>query len=858
MGRSSLVYRNLARFAYPLLVVVALGFLLVPYGSQPVAGEVRVLLIGSQCSGPEHWISLQSYMIENVLEFNGIPYDFFDIYAENLTQATLDQYDGVILGGFAMRWNATPAELALIEANMESGSIIALVAMIRGQFDELNSTVYEAIDVSVDGLENSESSIHLLAGATNVYDFDGDDGFVVTGGFGGKHVGMAQTPLGEWAYIGPEFTQERVYGLEFALELWMKNAFGVDARVTLPVITLDVCDTQMTSYPRVQALMDFVDDNKHRIRASAFMVTSVSAYAWWDTLLQKDEQNISQWGSKSLHGYDHNRVGAEGEDRDFARQYADMNEAVTLLATYFPRYKGVKACPNNSWNEATLQAMYENEVYYHSSTIRSGPAYKALYKSVIDAPDSVTRAKIFTRGSYAGFRYYPLYYADENGEAWIYSVDWYVSLRADTDPDDIPRIMKQYTLDWWTPVMPATHFNLPDSGGGAPLNPDGWMAMTGSLMDLIDHDSYTYRRWVDTYDYAKNIQRFDQDVTVNSVTVSGNSVTYDITANQPARFMTLKTEMDGCKVEAVTINGEKHCYFGDNYVHLPTISGNAVIVVNMTSGEDCEPHVYHIDPSGVVEAAGYTDDRIQLMLSGEFGVTCRILGSDKAFDVGTTRIYADGSEDLEIDVSSDSCAGQVELSLAPSSGSVEVIVGDWEPSNKGYRRWAEHADLPGWIERTIGDLDTNCYYVVMVDSCPLETCISDSKGEICFCCSLCCPTRTFEVSNDTTYLSGIRRGDAPGDSRPIYGLAVSSHPNPFGHMTTVSYELPERTHAVVAIYSVEGSLVRKLAEGSHMPGRYSAVWDGQDASSRPVAPGVYFCRLETAVGIDRRKIVLIR
>jgi hypothetical protein len=818
--------------------------------------NVRVLLIATHDYGPTDWLTTESFLIENMLEFNGIPYDFFDITAGVLDQATLDQYDGVILEGNAMRYCTAPGELALIAANMENGSITVLLGLVHGGFDELNSTIYSAVNVSVDGLKNSENNIYLEEGASNIYDYEGDNGFVIAGGYQGKHVATAVRSLGKWTWGNSLIVMGdcRAYGFEFALETWMKNAFGVDARVTLPVISLRLDDTQTAAAPRNPELIDFIDRNKHRIRASGFLVTDGSAYQGQDSTLQNDEQIISQWGSMSLHGKVHTPVGADGEDRDFETQYNDMSIAVDFLEEHFPRYKAMKASPMNSWNVATLHAMYLNGIYYHSADMWRSYDYMALYKSLFDVDNDFDREKMYSRGYLCKLRYYPLIHSDETGEARVYSVDWQLCLSPADDLELILPRLKAHGLDWWTPVLTGSHGSTT-----AANNPLGWMAVKEVLMDLVDHDSYVWRRWVDTYDYAKNIQRYDENLIVNSISVSGNTVTYDISTDQAARFMTLKADKAEHRVASVTIDGTEYCYFGDDYVHLPEIDGQAVIVVSFTSGEDYYPHVAYVSPSAVVENAQYTSDKLQLTLSGEFEVTARIVGSNKVFGVGKTRVFDNNTAHLHVDASSHTEAGQVEMSLTPSAGSVEVMIDSWEVSDTGYRRWSETADTAGvWAEHVVGDLEASSSYVVMVDGSPVDTCTSNGLGQICFARCQGCSTEVFEVVGDSTSSAVAADDDATPDGARVRELFLTTHPNPSGPGTLILYGLPEPSRAILSIYSVDGSLIRTLAAGLERPGRHSTRWDGLDARGNSVSAGVYFCQLQSSRGLVTCKIVLTR
>ena len=62
----------------------------------------------------------------------------------------------------------------------------------------------------------------------------------------------------------------------------------------------------------------------------------------------------------------------------------------------------------------------------------------------------------------------------------------------------------------------------------------------------------------------------------------------------------------------------------------------------------------------------------------------------------------------------------------------------------------------------------------------------------------------------------------------------------------------------VGIYSVGGRLVRSLNDRPLEPGVRSLTWDGLTDRGTTAAAGVYFCRLRSALGVDSRRLVLIR
>jgi hypothetical protein len=80
-----------------------------------------------------------------------------------------------------MHVGATEVERTLLAQNMESGSISVFLSHIHGEYTDLNSTLYGALDVWVDGMGNDEVDIRLRDGATSIYDYWAEDGFVIVG-----------------------------------------------------------------------------------------------------------------------------------------------------------------------------------------------------------------------------------------------------------------------------------------------------------------------------------------------------------------------------------------------------------------------------------------------------------------------------------------------------------------------------------------------------------------------------------------------------------------------------------------------------------------------------------------------------
>ncbi|KAA0231424.1 T9SS C-terminal target domain-containing protein [candidate division KSB1 bacterium] len=69
-----------------------------------------------------------------------------------------------------------------------------------------------------------------------------------------------------------------------------------------------------------------------------------------------------------------------------------------------------------------------------------------------------------------------------------------------------------------------------------------------------------------------------------------------------------------------------------------------------------------------------------------------------------------------------------------------------------------------------------------------------------------------------------------------------AHPNPFNPATTISYQLVEDAMISLAIFDMNGKLVRRLVEGEKSAGLYSIRWNANDAEQK-AASGLYVYRL---------------
>ena len=77
-------------------------------------------------------------------------------------------------------------------------------------------------------------------------------------------------------------------------------------------------------------------------------------------------------------------------------------------------------------------------------------------------------------------------------------------------------------------------------------------------------------------------------------------------------------------------------------------------------------------------------------------------------------------------------------------------------------------------------------------------------------------------------------------------------------MTGEIAEAPKAAQATLAIYNLNGQLIRTLISDEITPGPQRVLWDGTDSHGHRVATGIYLYRLETADFVAHRKMVLVR
>ncbi|MCG3153496.1 MAG: hypothetical protein DKINENOH_00084 [bacterium] len=115
----------------------------------------------------------------------------------------------------------------------------------------------------------------------------------------------------------------------------------------------------------------------------------------------------------------------------------------------------------------------------------------------------------------------------------------------------------------------------------------------------------------------------------------------------------------------------------------------------------------------------------------------------------------------------------------------------------------------------------------------------------------------YDLSNSAESASlkplAARAGQVPASL-----VLEQNFPNPFNPETEIRYTLPAAGSVRLALYDLTGRQVMMLFEGEQQAGHHIIRWHGRDSDGRPVGSGVYFCRLETSVSVQTRKLVLAK
>ena len=105
-----------------------------------------------------------------------------------------------------------------------------------------------------------------------------------------------------------------------------------------------------------------------------------------------------------------------------------------------------------------------------------------------------------------------------------------------------------------------------------------------------------------------------------------------------------------------------------------------------------------------------------------------------------------------------------------------------------------------------------------------------------------------------TLPSDVDEGDLTFRVNRLY----QNRPNPFNPTTEVRFSLAQAGQVEVAIYDVNGRLVKTLVDSKMEAGLHSAVWDGTNDRGNKVGSGVYWSKMKTATYTSNKQMVILK
>lgn len=115
--------------------------------------------------------------------------------------------------------------------------------------------------------------------------------------------------------------------------------------------------------------------------------------------------------------------------------------------------------------------------------------------------------------------------------------------------------------------------------------------------------------------------------------------------------------------------------------------------------------------------------------------------------------------------------------------------------------------------------------------------------------------------NAVTYLNMTGTGNAVDNDdnvNPVVTELLGNYPNPFNPTTTIAFNLKERGPVRIDVYNILGQRVTTLLNGELPSGSHRVVWNGQDSSSRGVASGVYFFKMQAGKYTSTKKMIMMK
>ena len=90
------------------------------------------------------------------------------------------------------------------------------------------------------------------------------------------------------------------------------------------------------------------------------------------------------------------------------------------------------------------------------------------------------------------------------------------------------------------------------------------------------------------------------------------------------------------------------------------------------------------------------------------------------------------------------------------------------------------------------------------------------------------------------------------------GMGSKVRPNPVNPTATVTFRLSQPGRVRVAIYDLQGRLVKTLLDENRTAGDQTVMWNGSSARSATVPSGVYFVKIKAPQGEEVQRVTVLK
>ncbi|MCD6249171.1 MAG: T9SS type A sorting domain-containing protein [candidate division Zixibacteria bacterium] len=85
-----------------------------------------------------------------------------------------------------------------------------------------------------------------------------------------------------------------------------------------------------------------------------------------------------------------------------------------------------------------------------------------------------------------------------------------------------------------------------------------------------------------------------------------------------------------------------------------------------------------------------------------------------------------------------------------------------------------------------------------------------------------------------------------------------NYPNPFNPSTSIAFDLPQASSVRLTVFNILGQTVSTLIDEPMSSGHQTIEWQAVGTTGEHLASGIYFYRLETDLGVDTKKMILLK